>query len=274
MNLLPSRPLRLDIKSFKKDQRKSWRLCILTFIMACGVLAFAAALGKDLFEERDLWARGVAGKVTHISGEETATGTSFLWDHAYNLNVNYLDATGKHYSGKVKFNYMVSKLNENSPVELRYDPKSPNLFVLSWQARGGWPRWGMFTIVCAVGLALFSSIPLTRRKSRKLNALLEEVAQDGEELWVEVVNLGYVYGVPYLTYMIPDAGNKGKARKKQKLSASPLIVHRDGKDFAIALSSPQEPKNLYFIHDDLGPFTFTAEEKRRIAQTLASYRAN
>jgi hypothetical protein len=274
MNLLPSRPLRLDTKSFNKDQRKLWSLCIIAFVMACGVFVFAAGLGKDIFQERALWTRGVIGEITHISGEETATGTSFLWDHAYDLKVTYLDDTGKQYAGKVKFNYMFSKLNENSPVELRYDPKSPNLFVLSWQARGGWPRWGMFALACAVVLALFSFIPLTIRKVGKLKTLLKKVAQDGEELWVEVVNLGYVYGAPFLTYMIPGADKKGKARRKQRLSVPPLIVHRDGKNFAIALRSPQEQKNLYFVPNDLEPFAFTAEEKQRIARTLASYRSN
>jgi len=112
---------------------------------------------------------------------------------------------------------------------------------------------------------------LTIRKNGKLKALLEKVAQDGEEIWVEVVKLGDVNGVPFINYINPQAGGKGN--KKQMLSAPPLVIPRDGKEFAIALRSPQEPKQLYFVPNDLGPFAFTAEEKQTIARTLASYRA-
>jgi len=239
--------------------------------MALGMFAFAAVLGKELFEERALWARGVAGEVTHISGEATETRNSIIWDYKYDLRVSYRDSAGNGHNGNVKFTYMFSKLDENSPVELRHDPKSPDLFVLSWQAKGGLPRWGMFLFIGIFGLAVFSIIPLTIRKNGKLKALLEKVAQDGEEIWVEVVKLGDVNGVPFINYINPQAGGKGN--KKQMLSAPPLVVPRDGKEFAIALRSPQEPKQLYFVPNDLGPFAFTAEEKQTIAQTLASYRA-
>jgi len=273
MKLLPSRPLRLDNNlSDKGKRRKLWLGSILTLIMAFGMFAFAAVLGKEIFEERALWARGVAGEVTHISGESTETRNSIIWDYEYALRVSYLDVAGKSHHGNVKFTYMFSKLDENSPVELRYDPKSPDLFVLDWQAKGGLPRWGMFLFIGSIGLAIFSIIPFTIRKNRKLNALLEKVAQDGDEIWVEVVKLGYMNGVPFINYMDPEAGGKGK--KKQMLAVPPLIVPRDGKEYAVTLRSPQDPKHLYFLPNDLGPFAFTAEEKQTIAQKLASYRAN
>ncbi len=272
MKLLPSRPLRVDNNlSNKESRRKLWLSTILALVMALGMFAFAAALGKELFEERALWSRGVAGEVTHISGEATETRNSIIWDYKYDLRVSYRDSAGNGHNGNVKFTYMFSKLNEDAPVELRYDPKSPDLFVLDWQAKGGLPRWGMFIFIFIFGLAIFSIIPFTIRKNRKLKALLEKVAQDGEEIWLEVVKLGYVNGVPFINYLDPRAGGKGK--KKQMLSAPPLVVPRDGKEFAIALRSPQEPKHLYFVPNDLGPFAFTPEEKQTIARTLASYRA-
>jgi hypothetical protein len=274
MDLLPSRPLRLDSNLSGKDRRKPWPLCIIALVMAFGAFAFAAAVGKDLSAERALWARGVAGEVTNISGEATETRNSLLFDYSYDLNVTYLDAAGAHHSGKAKFTYMFSKLDENAPVELRYDPSSPDRFVLNWQAAGGVPRWGMFILLSIVGLALFSIAPLTMRKSRKLNSLLETVAQDGEELWLEVVKLGHVNGAPFIHYLVPSGDGKGETKKKQMLPVAPLIVSRDGKEFAIALRSPREPKQLYFVPDDLGPFAFTAEERQTIARTLASHRTN
>jgi hypothetical protein len=270
MNLLPSRPLEVDTKSLGQSRRKLWPSVLIFCVFGCALLAFAAVLGQDILKERRLWERGVSGEAIDIRGRESQTGKAFLWIYNYDLKVDYLDAKGKKHTGNVKFDYLFSKLKEDATVELRYDSKFPDQIVLSWQTKSGLPRLGFFMLMSLFGIGMLVFIPFTIWKDKRLGSTLQMAAQGGEELWVEVIGMDYVYNVLYMAYKLPETGDK---KHKQSLPATPLIVHRDGKDFAIALRLPEDPKRLYFVHDDLGPFVFSAEEKLRMTEMLANYRS-
>lgn len=274
MELFPaSRPLKLDARGLGKEGRKILLAIVLTLIVGLAVLGFAGFLGKTLLQERDLWKRGEAGTITSLSGEVKET-RRLIPDYDYKLNVGYKDAEGKAHRGTAKFDYLIVKLDEDSDVELRYDPQSPDQFVLNWQAEGGLPRWGMFLLIAAVGLFFVGSVPFTLGKRRKRKALLQQVARDGRELWLEVLKLEKQYGSFILTYLQPAGGEQAGKKKQESLQVAPLIVQREGKDYALALSSPQVPGKCFFVYEDLGPFSFSDAERTAIAQKLAANRGN
>lgn len=275
MQLFPPRPFKLNLTLLKKQQRRTWPLLLLSLIMSCGLALFASALCKELLEEQTLWAQGVTGKLTRIQGTTTEYKNTFVWDNTYEFKLWYLDAQGAQKTADVKFTYLLSELNDSAPVELRYDPHAPNRVVLNWQAKGGLPRWGMFIVVGLMAMCLFAIIPSVLWKSRKLRRLLEQVAQDSEEVWVEVVQQGFVYGTHYVQY-VPHRETDGGGKKviKASMSSPPLIIPRDGKAFAVVFRSPQQPSQQYFVPNDLGPFVFATEEKSQMAQTLAGWRGN
>ncbi len=274
MELFPaSRPLKLDTRGLGKEGRKSLFRGALSLIVGLAILGYAGFLGKELLQERDLWKRGETGAITSLSGE-VKKSRRLIPDYDYKLNVSYKDAKGKSHRGTAKFGYLIVELDEDSDVELRYDPQSPDQFVLNWQVEGGLPRWGAFLSVTVLGLVFLVSVPFALGKSRKRKALLQQVARDGRELWLEVLKLEKQYGSFILTYLQPADGEKAGKKTQETLLVAPLIVQREGKDYALALSSAQEPGKCFFVYEDLGPFSFSDAERTAIAQKLAANRGN
>jgi hypothetical protein len=265
-HLLPRRPLQLDARALA--QRRLRNLAVVAVLVAMGgAFCFGCFTeGRHIFNERALWARGMPGRLVHLSGrvEETQKlGLTFFYD--YDLDVKWLDSQGQQHSGKTSFGRTFRGVGKHEQARLRYDPAAPDTFVLSWAAQGGLPRFGLALLCGLIGASMLLCARALVRVERERLALLQMCAEDGEEVLGSVEKAWSHKGVHYVRYRLPD-----EDRPRTYRGEAPFVFSRNGELCVLALRSPRAPRSPYVVEADLGSFELPLEVRAKILTAAAT----
>jgi hypothetical protein len=265
-HLLPRRPLQLDERALAQRRLRNLAVVAVLVVMGAAFCVGCFNESRHIFAERALWARGMPGRLVHLSGrvEETQKlGLTFFYD--YDLDVKWLDAQGQTHTGKTSFGRTFRGVGKHEQARLRYDPVAPDTFVLSWAAQGGAARAG-FALLCGlIGASmLLCARTLVRVERERLN-LLYLCAEDGEEVLGCVEKSWSHKGIYYLRYRLPD-----EDRPRTYRGEAPFVFSRDGELHVLALRSPRAPRSPYVVEANLRPFELPLEVRARILTAAAT----
>jgi len=264
-HFLPRRPLQLDPDALAQRRLRNLAVVAVLVAMAAAFGAGCFVSAQQVVAERALWSRGMPGRVVHLSGkvEETQKlGLTLFYD--YDLEVKWVDAQGRQHSGKTSFGRTFRGIGKKEHARLKYDPSSPDRFVLSWAAEGGLSRAGLALICAALAMAMLLCARVLVRVERERLGLLHMCAEDGDEVLCPVQKTWSQKGVHYLKYRLPDDD-----RVRVYRGEAPLLVARDGGLHVLALRSPRAPQSPYVVEADLRPFELTVEVRARILTAAA-----
>lgn len=217
---------------------------------------------REVLEERSVWEHGVAGQIVNLSGEVTERsklGITLFYE--YELHVEYLDREGGTHRGKSEFDLLWSPLPEDSPdPTLRYDPQSPDRFVLSAPIEAGLSRWGMSILMGTLGALMLGALVPTFRNHQKKMRWIELCAEDGEEILAPLISATRVQGNITVKYSLPDRSKP----VDDVLTGEPLILTLEGGPHLVVLRSPRDLESHLVIPVDLAPFTIAPETREEI----------
>ena len=257
MGILPPRPLPLDRRALTRRALRHAAMSILVSAVAIGFCVGAVYFGREIARERALWREGVPGRVMSVHGK--VESTDFLFND-YNLDVDWADDHGVARSAKTSFLLTGAKVPAGVAPALRYDAADPSRIVLSWAAEGGAPRAALPVIMGVIGLLMLAAFPLMLREERRKLELLRLCAEDGEEVFPELLGLTVYKGTWTVRYRMPDDPKEHKAAGRDK----PLVIDRDGAHRLLALRSPRAADRIHLVAADLAPFELSAEQRARI----------
>lgn len=267
MALLPaSRPLELDPRALAQRRLRNFGVTAVLVAMGAAFCAGSVVSTRQVIEERILWARGMQGKLVHLSGkvEETQKlGLTLFYD--YDLDVKWLDSQGRQHAGKASFGRTFRGVGKRESPRLRYDPEQPDRFVLSWAAQGGLARAGVALLCGLLGaLMLLCARTLAKVERRRLE-ILRMCAEDGEEVVGEVEKAWSHKGVHFLRYRLPD-----DVRVRRYQGDAPFVFARGGSLHVLALRSPRAPDAPLLVEADLRSFDLPIEVRARVLSAAAT----
>lgn len=265
MGILPARPLRIDEAELARRRRKVY-LAVALFALFGGAMGWSGVVQlREVREERALWGRGAEASGVSATGNAVAheyVGVALYYE--YVLEVDWADAAGTGHHAPVKFDTFWAAVDTGGAPSLRYDPQDPGRVVLSWQVQRPHARAG-FIYLSIGAVALFAAAAWgTVRRDRQRAAAARLVAEDGEEVLVEILSAREYKGQWTVKARL-DAGLSGAPLEfTHQDVAGPLRVLREGRPLALALRSPRAPDSPLLVAEDLKPFLFEEDERRTI----------
>jgi hypothetical protein len=132
----------------------------------CGLALVVFALGsagynvQRLLVEKELWNTGVVADDARVGGKRRTRIAVF---HDFDLDVRYRDKAGRAHAGHAKFMSVFSSPDEDAKPEVRYDPKAPARFAVSWAIDCGVGRWVSSIFFVLVGLGVAAGLYVAAR---------------------------------------------------------------------------------------------------------------
>ena len=217
----------------------------------------------ELLRERETWQHGEVAEDCSYEGEVTTRKFVF---HAYTLKVAYTEAGGVAHTGTLEFDTLGTTLDVQTPSELRYDPRHPEIFALGNALDVATARWASVGVmggasVGIVGLFAFLIHTLIRnvRRTRQCSrdGHLIEVAIVGEPTRDQHGNATYRFRAP--------SASVGEKPGSVVFGKNYTPLHRGGDArSALAIQSASDPRAVVLLRSDLFPFQFSSEDRDRI----------
>jgi hypothetical protein len=271
---LPARPLRLRPSFVARSA-----LLGGVFLVLGAAIAFFGGRWvwvdevQGILRDKEVWATGAPAMGGKVDGQEKSN--QFIL-YSYDLKVEYRDAWGKDRSGTSSFSLLFSSLDTARPPAVRYDPKSPDQFTVSWAMDELGARWGAAGLYAFGVLALSGSLLLIGWGASRRLLDARRVAEQSDEVRLFVVSRtqqvvnGQVTGATIYRYSVPEAlGGDGKTEQEIVLARgeAPLFADEGG-NVMVALVSPIAKTRPVVVRRDLYPFDFTADEAREIRERM------
>lgn len=188
----------------------------------------------------------------------------------YDLKVAYTDSDGRQYSKPLKVESMLKAMDQTNEPGVKFDPKNPENFVLSWAIDLGWARWSwlgfkwLLILTCGGLLALIiRGGTRTLWSARSAAAKSDEVLLEVERIEPFLVN-GSHHGQFVVHYRLPDGSSRNVTMHP------PLVLEREGKQHVVALLPLDKPQNAVILEENLMPFAFNSGEEATIRQRVGA----
>lgn len=275
MSVLPPRPLRLH-QSFVGRTTKS--VVILGVIFAgFGVGLFLWQLGdfSRFLRDRDIWATGATATAVSVKGEAHFTtpvitlGLVKFYD--YDLKVAYSDGKGEARTATLKVESMLVGIDQSAEPVVKFDPASPDRFVLSWAIDLGLWRWSWLGFKWILILACGTLLVLVLRGATRVLRNARLAAENSDEVLLEVEKIepflvnGAHHGQFIVHYLLPGGG---APTSRNVAMHPPLLLEKQGKQYLVSLAPEKAPGKPVILEENLMPFAFTPDEEAAIRRNL------
>ncbi|MBS2023655.1 MAG: DUF3592 domain-containing protein [Deltaproteobacteria bacterium] len=256
MPVLPSRPLTVDEKLLSARRRKAGWLSLMFIVFGALMTWFGLDKLHALRRDLQLWERGTETRDVRAEGQVTETsklGVTVGYD--YEFDVAWVDGAGAGHDQKVRFDTMWSPIDDGAPLTLRYDPSQPKDIVLSWQVQKVQARLGWTYLAAALVLLMIFATLALWKKERELERLARVMAEDSEELEVELLSVHEYKGNWTVKARAPDDSTEFKSGAPWP----PMEHTRDGKRLGVALRSGRAPGEILLVGAGGQPFVLRPE---------------
>lgn len=179
---LPPRPLRIQPEFVRRSYLVAAICTPIGLALVAALLWWQGGEVRDYLRERRLLREGTQVADAEVSGR--TSGKLFIW-HA-DLDVAYVDQAGKSHRGQQTVWYAFGDIDQKAPLEVRYDPRDPERFAVSWTVELGANRMLSVALFLAI-FGLCASLPLLVAwgKLRTLR-LLRQSATSSDEVLLEL----------------------------------------------------------------------------------------
>jgi hypothetical protein len=294
MSILPARPLRLQ-RSFVL---RSYFWGLLWLVVGLGVAtAYEVWQARDamrITQDQDVWAHGTPSEFGNVSGNSRSRYGIFK---EYDLNVSYSDGAGATHTDHFSFSTLGGGIDDNTQPALRFDPRDPSHYAISWAVECTRSRWASVAFMAIVGALIGIAIAFIGWAMLGQLRIAQRVAKESEEVECNVVseteqiingrpsgNMVYRFLVPALP-PVPssEAGYRDAAVQAQtattpverevvlaRKKGTPIYTQRGPSgDKLLALVSRTRPKDVVMVRHDFHPFDLTEEQKEAALARIA-----
>lgn len=186
LNILPHPPRKPKSGRLAKKLLTALFILLVGLGMLFGLGAYGVIWTRELLDGRALFASGARAEVLGVEG--TQRSRNFLFNE-YDLTLTYEDEKGAKHTTKEDFVSVFQSVDENSRVEIHYDPQNPDRAVSSWALDVEVGRWiwcvFAFLIAGVGGFVLFAVVKAFRDAFEEQRA-----AREGIEVRVLVNETG------------------------------------------------------------------------------------
>jgi hypothetical protein len=275
---LLQRPLRLHTGFVRKTYLGIAGCALFGLAMAIALPAMELQQARELVAAAALWQTGTEAADASVDGRETSH--NFILN-SYHLNVTYPDDAGELHKGKLEFTSLFASIDQESPAIVKYDPRAPERFALSWMVDMKVSTWAAVALMSAIGIGIGVVMLLAARQlSRKL-AGARRAAVESEEgsvplaQVVEMRQSGRATGVMKYQYDTTDAAGKTKRREvlfNVKKQQAPLYVDQaKSKMFVLRPPAPHQP---VVLRNDFYPFDVPEHDRPALLARLERLRSD
>lgn len=188
---LPPRPLRIQPEFVRRSYLVAAICAPIGLALVAALLWWQGVEVRDYLRERKLLREGTKVADAEVSGR--TSGKLFIW-HA-DLDVAYADQAGKSHRGQQTVWYAFGDIDQKAPLEVRYDPRDPDRFAVSWTVDLGVNRMISVALFLAI-FGLCASLPLlvawgklrTLRLMRRSATSSDEVLLELRQVIEQIVN--------------------------------------------------------------------------------------
>jgi hypothetical protein len=264
--VLPARPLKLQPGFVRRNHLLAVAFVLPGLVALIGYPVWQAGEARAIVADGAVWRTGVPASDVRVSGERTSH--DFIL-HSYDLRVSYSDRQGAAHQGRVTFDSLLTSVSDGADVEVRYDPRRPERFALSWAIALGGARWAAFAFLTVAGIGIGLLFLVLARESIRRVADARDAARASEEVELEVLSTevikqyGRSTGVVKYRYLVPRPTGKAKKREitfNRRKHQRPLFADQ-AETRLLALSTPTAPDRPVILRGDLYPFDVPAWER-------------
>lgn len=188
---LPPRPLGIQPAFVRRSYLVAAICAPIGLALVAALLWWQLGEVGDYLRERRLLREGTKVADAEVSGR--TSGKLFIW-HA-DLDVAYVDQAGKSHRGQQTVWYAFGDIDQKAPLEVRYDPRDPDRFAVSWTVDLGANRMLSVALFLAI-FGLCASLPLlvawgklrTLRQVRRNAVSSDEVLLELRQVTEQIVN--------------------------------------------------------------------------------------
>lgn len=260
-----------------------WSLMSLA-VVACWFFLTYPAL-TDILRQQRIWDRGVRAADAVVRGKTTSH--KFVLD-SFDLHVSWHDEKRRPHEKRVEFSILFSGIGKDDPVEVRYDPASPDECALSWAVDHRVNRWITLVLGVAVSvLCLFGTGAVVRNLVRD-HRFLQRLGEQGREVELDVLSFAPPRTRKQLGALVYalhggsglDAGGPAVRRARGvsmlaalgvatsaeqghvtfKRSAGEFLWTTQDRAKVLALVDPEQPTRPLILGADLQPFAIGPTE--------------
>lgn len=264
--ILPARPLRLRAGAYMKSA-----LLALLMLVFAGLLGLATAWvsggARTIGRDKDVWASGVPAQDGTINGKRSSKlGLSWLIA-SYDFTVSYVDAEGARYEGKLEFWTMFGGPDVDEQAEVRYDPKRPERFAVSWGVEASGARWRaviVLTALCGLTTLLFAWLAWVMVQDGRA---LARTAAGGDELQLRVIAETPIVkdGKATGKWRFELERDDGSGTRRTIIKEQSSVLHcAPNNARVLALWTPGQPSSIVVPTRDLAPLAVSDAERREI----------
>lgn len=256
---LPPRPLRIQPEFVRRSYLVAAICTPIGLALVAALLWWQGGEVSDYLRERRLLREGTKVADAEVSGR--TSGKLFIW-HA-DLDVAYVDQAGKSHRGQQTVWYAFGDIDQKAPLEVRYDPRDPERFAVSWTVELGANRMLSVALFLAI-FGLCASLPLlvawgklrTLRLLRRSATASDEVLLELRQVIEQIVNGSPTGQLEHRFVLVGDEKETSLAFMRHT-NAPPLLFLGERHALALRCATPGfAPRATEFVllDETLTPF--------------------
>jgi hypothetical protein len=202
-----------------------------------GVWQVGAA--RAILRDQHTWSTGVATEDLRVSGHETSH--NFVLN-SYELTATFTTSDGQARSEKISFDAFLQSVDQDAPLDARYDAADPSHVVLSWEIDIVRGRWSSVAFMGAMGLLIAGALVFLGMRTLRGFFVARRATASFEELELTVVSVATIRhngrptgGIKY-EFVIPGGAHPGGKQPRkysvtfnEKKRELPVFLSQDGR---------------------------------------------
>lgn len=276
--ILPPRPFQLQPDFAASARRKLVLLSPLSLFFVALVAYWQGGEVRQYLAERQLWQTGTLAETLNVAGKTS----SKMFLSSADLDITFTTADGRTQHASQSISFAFGDLDQQAPLGLRYDPRDPSKFALSWALDVGVYRMlnvalysALFGFMALLPLLIGWGAYATLKRARRAAAASDEVLAKLVKV-VEQQTNGTPNGMLELSIAVVGEPDDRKPRVVIRSKTGPELLWLDELHI-IALRCPATPgKNddhVLLIEESFHPFAFSESEKAAILARLSTLRS-
>ena len=264
---------------------RSWLGGILSLAIGVaatiGYVTWQIGIARDILRDEQVWSHGVVAEEVRVSGHETS---HYFVLNSYALTATFTTRDGQRRSQKLAFDTSLYSVDQEAPLEARYDAADPSRVVVSWQVNASGGRWAAVAFLVAGGMVLSGMFLVLGIRTLGRLFVARRVTAGFEELEVAVVRIvevrshGRATGVHQYEFVVPDEDRvSGKRPRKRSISfnhkkrQAPIAVSQDGRRL-LAVRPTTDRAVPVVLRQDGYPFALSEPARAALAAAAARRR--
>ncbi|HEY0479230.1 MAG TPA: hypothetical protein VGD37_17045 [Kofleriaceae bacterium] len=205
---------------------------------AVGFIVWQAGAARDIVRDQQVWSHGAVAEDLRVSGQETSR--NFVLN-SYELTATFTTRDGQPRSEKISFDAFLQSVDQDAPLDARYDTADPSRVVLSWAMDVTRGRWCAVAFLGVMGLIIAASLLMVGIRALGRLFVARRATASFEELELTVVQAttirhnGRPTGRIKYEFLVPDDLHvAGKRTRKRSVTfnekkETPVFLSGDGK---------------------------------------------